>query len=204
MFSIFLKQSKLILTWGIILGLAALAVSLFLPRYYSADSQVLIISRDRNGVDPYTQVKSAERISENLIQVVKTTDFYGKVMESVLPFNHDRWTKLSDRDARKQWQKDVDANVVYNTGLMNIRVYSTTKDDAAALSAAVTDAVVSRGWEYVGGDVALKAVNSPLVSRFPSRPNYVLNFLGGFVIGLLFACFWVVRSARAVGYGKNI
>jgi len=204
MFTILAKHIRLIITWGIILGLAAGVVSLFLPKYYSATSQVLIISRDRNGVDPYTQSKSAERIGENLAQVVKTTDFYNKVINSSFAFNKERWTRLADRDARKQWNKDVNASMIYNTGLMTITVYSISKDDTLVLAQAATDAMVSNGWEYIGGDVALKAVNAPLVSRFPARPNYILNVLVGFLVGALFASFWVSRSTKHATYGKSL
>ncbi len=204
MFTILSKHIKLILTWGIILALAAGVVSLFLPKYYSATSQVLIISRDRNGVDPYTQSKSAERIGENLAQVVKTTDFYNKVINSSYAFDKERWTKLNDREARKQWNKDVNASMIYNTGLMTITVNSLSKEDALVFAQAATDAMVSNGWEYIGGDVALKAVNAPLVSRWPSRPNYILNVLVSFLAGALFASFWVSKSTKQVSYGKSL
>ncbi|MFA7653491.1 MAG: Wzz/FepE/Etk N-terminal domain-containing protein [Candidatus Magasanikbacteria bacterium] len=204
MFTVLLKHLRIIITWGIIFGLAVGVVSLFLPKYYSATSQVLIISRDRNGVDPYTQSKSAERIGENLSQVVATTDFYDKVMESAINFDKERWSALSERDARKQWQKDISGSMIYNTGLMNLTVYSITKEDTLALAKAATDVLVSRGWEYVGGDVALKAVNNPLVSRLPGRPNYIFNILAGFLLGVLIASFMVSHSFKHASYGKNL
>ncbi|MFA6486647.1 MAG: hypothetical protein WCT40_04780 [Candidatus Magasanikbacteria bacterium] len=204
MLNLFLKHIKLILTWGVLVAVAVLVVTLFLPKYYSATSQVLIISRGSAGVDPYTQAKSAERVGENLAQVVGTTDFYQKVMDSSFGFNKERWTKLSERDARKQWKQDVGATMVYNTGLMNLTVYSTSQADALAFSGAVTEAMVSRGWEYVGGDVALKAVNSPLVSRLPARPNYILDIALGFLAGIAFASYWVWRAGRHTLFGRGI
>ena len=81
MFHLFFKHSKIIFGWGLLVALLSLGVSLLLPHYYSAESRVIIISRDRSGIDPYTQAKSAERIGENLAQVMGTTDFYAKVVE---------------------------------------------------------------------------------------------------------------------------
>ena len=89
-----IKHSKLILTWAIIFGVLSGVVSLVFPKQYSADSQVLIISRDRTGVDPYTQAKSAERIGQNLVQIMKTADFYSKVFElNGASLNADQWKK---------------------------------------------------------------------------------------------------------------
>ncbi len=196
MLKVFVKHLRLIIVWGLIVGILSGGISLLFPMKYSAESQVLIISRDRTGVDPYTQVKSAERIGENLAQVMRTTDFYQKVMESTATFDRERWTNLSERKQRKEWQKDVVGGMVYGSSLLKITTYSESKDDAKALSDAVTGMVSSRGWEYVGGDVAIKSVNSPLVSSFPTRPNLLMNILVGFIAGVLLAGLWVYRSKR--------
>jgi len=199
MLSLLQKHLRLIISWGVVFALLSLLVSVFFPPYYSATTQVLIISRDRSGVDPYTQAKSAERIGENLAQIMQTTDFLNKVMTSgAASFDKTRWQNLSDRDLRKQWQRDVEGAMAYGSSLLNIKVYSRTKDDAKAFAIAVTETVSSRGWEYVGGDVAIKVVNDPLISRFPARPNYIINALVGFVLGLLLSSWWVVV------YRKNL
>ena len=188
------KYAKMILLWGVIFALVAGIGSLIWPKQYSATSQLLLISRDRTGVDPYTQAKSAERIGENLAEVLKTTDFYSKVFElSTATFDKTRWQNLTERNQRKQWQKDVQANMIYNTSLLSVSAYSKTQDDAVALSQAVTETLVNRGWEYVGGDVSLKVVNAPLVSRLPARPNILLNIALGFALGILLSGLWVAN-----------
>jgi len=186
----------------VVFALFSLLVSFFFLPYYSATTQVLIISRDRSGVDPYTQVKSAERIGENLAQVMRTTDFMAKVMASgAATFDKTRWEGLSDRKLRKQWQRDVVGSMSYGSSLLNIEVYSRSQDDAKNLSAAVTETISSRGWEYVGGDIAIKIVNDPLISRFPARPDYPTNAGVGFVLGALLSSWWVVAYKKSL-FGK--
>jgi len=193
------KHLKIIIVWGVIFAMLSLVVSLLFPSQYSASSQVLIITRDKTGVDPYTQIKSSERIGENLAQVMKTTDFYNKVMENTnVVFDKTRWQNLSDRDQRKNWKKDVQGSMVYGTGLLNITVYSGNQDDARAFSDAVTQTVTTRGWEYIGGDVTVKPVNNALVSRLPDRPNYLANTIIGFVLGVLLASWWTARYKRGM------
>jgi capsular polysaccharide biosynthesis protein len=196
MFEMLFRHSKLILVWGVLIAILSGAISLLFPWQYSAQSQVLIISRDRSGVDPYTQSKAAERIGENLAQVMKTENFMNKVMETPsATFDKNRWLSLNNRKQREKWPKDVVGEMLYGTSLMKITVYS-TKDDVLALASAVTETVVVHGWEYVGGDVAIKTVNSPIVSRWISKPNILLNSVLGFLAGIILSSAWVIKYKR--------
>ncbi len=196
MFAMLFHHAKLILVWGVFIALLSAGVSLMFPWQYSAESQVLIISRDRSGVDPYAQSKAAERIGENLAQVMQTDDFRNKVMNSPsASFDKTRWTDLTDRKQIKQWQKDVVGQMLYGTSLMKVTVYS-TKNDVLALASAITETLTTHGWEYVGGDVALKTVNQPIVSQWIAKPNILLNSLLGFLAGVILSSAWVVKYKR--------
>jgi len=189
-------HTRLIFVWGVLIAMLSVAVSLLFPWKYSAQSQVLIISRDRSGVDPYTQSKAAERIGENLAQVMQTDDFKGKVLENPsATFDKTRWSNLSDRKQKKQWQKDVVGQMLYGTSLMNITVYS-SKDDVLPLASAVTETLTTHGWEYVGGDVAIKTVNQPIVSQWITKPNIILNAVLGFFAGMVLSSAWVIKYKR--------
>jgi capsular polysaccharide biosynthesis protein len=193
---VLLKKIKLILIWGLVIAFLAAIITLFLPKQYSAQSKILIIARDRSGVDPYTQSKSAERIGENLALVINTSDFYNKVLNSTNEFNKDEWKNLDERKKRKKWAKDIKASVVYGTGIMNVDAYAKSKTDAVKLSKAIANSVASYGWEYVGGNVVLKVVSEPLEPKFPTRPNFVLNIVIGFIVGETLAVLWVMRYKK--------
>ncbi len=197
------KHWKLVFFWGIFFAALSVGVSLLLPRQYSAESQILIITRDRYGVDPYTQAKAAERVGENLAQIMKTADFYNKVMESELDFDRDYWKNMqTERLRRKNWQKNVQANVVYGTSLMKITAYSSSAKEVAKLSKAVTQTITNRGWEYVGGDVVIKVVGDSLASRWYARPNFVMNGLFGFLVGAFLAALWTIRYKKHHVFGS--
>lgn len=196
MLSVLQQHLKLLVVWGVLVALLAGGVSFLFPMQYSAVSQVLIISRDRSGVDPYTQAKAAERIGEDLSEVIKTTDFFNKVMISTATFNKDLWKTYTERDQRKQWQRDVKPEVVYGTSLIRLTTYASTQDEAKNFCNAVVQTLTSRGWEYVGGDVVFKQVDDPLVSKFPSRPNFAANALAGFVVGAALSALWILRYRR--------
>lgn len=190
------KHLALIIGWGVVVAILIAVVSLVLPASYGAESAVLIISRDRSGVDPYTQAKSAEQVGSNLVQVLKTDDFFHKVMASSFTFNKARWNRLNDRDRRKLWNRDVNATVVGGTSLLKITTYSFTSQDSLALARAVTETMAAQGGDYVGGDIAFKVVDNPLLSPWLRRPNVIFNTLGGLLAGMFLAVLWLVYYKR--------
>lgn len=182
---------------GLIVAAVCVGASFLLPLEYRADAQVLIISRSRFGVDPYTVVKSAERIGENIVQVVKTNDFYSKVMtQPNTTIDRSRFENIPERTKRKRWQKAVSASVVYGTGILNVNAYSTDPKQALSLAGAAAAALVGSAPEYVGGDVAIKIVNEPVVSRFPVRPNLPMNAVFGFGAGALLSFVLLLRKQQ--------
>lgn len=185
---------KFLIFGGVLFAIIFFALSFLLPKQYSGQSEVLIMTYNRGGVDPYTQAKSAERIGEDLAQVMGTTDFYKKVMAyEKSEIDKQSWFNLTERKQRKKWQDDVRAGMKYGTSLMQITTYAKTKEQTMELSKTVINTLVSRGWEYVGNDVTIKPVNDPLISNFPARPNLFLNAVIGFILGVFVFGWWVVR-----------
>ncbi|MFA6492480.1 MAG: Wzz/FepE/Etk N-terminal domain-containing protein [Candidatus Babeliales bacterium] len=183
--SIFRKW-KFILLVGIVIGILAGGLTFLFPMNYRADAQVLIISQSRSGVDPYTVVKSAERVGENIAEVMRTDDFFQKVKSQPgYTIDWSRFDKLNERDKRKLWNKTIAPSVVYGTGVLNVSAFDIKPDQAKQLAGASVDALSAKGWEYVGGDVQMKVVNSPVVTRWPVRPNVLVNVILGCIIGIL-------------------
>ncbi len=185
-FRIITKQWKVLFLTGIIVAGISAGISFLFPVEYRADAQVLIISKTRTGVDPYTTVKSAERVGENIAAVMETSDFYEKVKaQSAYAINWERFTNISERKRRKVWQKSIAPSVSYGTGVLNVSAYGPNKSEALQLAGASTRALVEQGWEYVGGDVTIKVINNPVVTKWPARPNMLANAIVGFMAGVL-------------------
>lgn len=189
-----IRRSRLIIFAGVVLAIVAAAVSLLFTLEYRADAQVLIMSKSRYGVDPYTAVKSSERVGENLLQVVKTNDFFLKVMNQPgYAIDKSRFENVSERVKRERWQKALSVSVVYGTGVLNVSAYNKNKASAEQLASAAAQALVDSGWEYVGGDVGFKLVNQAVATNYPVRPNLLLNAILGFVVGAVLMSILVLR-----------
>lgn len=192
--SVLKRRSKSLFGVGLIVAILALIFSLLLPLEYRADAQLLVVSKTRYGVDPYTAVKSAERVGENLEKIVKTDVFYNQVFaQPNYQLDANDFRGLTDRERRKKWEKTMHASVAFGTGVLNVSAYHTDPAQAKAYAAAAMDALVQNGWEFVGGDVTLKVINRPVVTSIPVRPNLVTNAIAGFLVGVLFAA---VRALR--------
>lgn len=187
------KRWKAIALAGLAVAFVSFVASVAIPPEYRADAQVLIISRSRYGVDPYTVVKSAERIGENLVQLVKTDDFYQKVAQPQNSLDLSRFLNVDERTRRKRWARSVNASVVFGTGVLNVSAYHRNPEEAERFAGAAAAALVAYGAEYVGGDVSLKIVNQPIATRFPARPNVLVNAVAGFVVGVLLMSLLAVR-----------
>jgi capsular polysaccharide biosynthesis protein len=188
------KRWKFLFIIGILVALVAGGLTLLFPLSYRADAQVLIISKTRTGVDPYTVVRAAERVGENIVQVMKTNDFYGKVKDQAnSQVDWKFFEQKNEREKRKLWQKTVVPSVVYGTGVLNVSAYHPDAMQSAYLANAAVNALAQKGWEYVGGDVEIKVVNSPVVTKWPVRPSVPMNAVLGFVVGILVGGLVVVK-----------
>jgi capsular polysaccharide biosynthesis protein len=191
------RRYKLVVLVGLFAATLSLLASFIFPLEYRADAQVLIISKSRSGVDPYTVVKSAERVAENIVAVMRTDDFYKKVVfESGRNLDTSRFDAVSERKKRKLWQKTLQTSVVYGTGVLNISAYHPSPAEAKRFASAAADTLAAKGWEYIGGDVTIKVVNEPVVSRFPVRPNLLINILAGFVAGIIVMGGLIIKRHR--------
>jgi len=185
--SLFLHH-RLKVFFGAVIGLVIfLVVSAFFSWEYSATARLLVIPSSSIGVDPYTAVKSAERISENLVQIVQTSSFFDRVLKTEPQFNFDAsiFSNLTERERREKWDKMIVTEVIPGTGLFSVTAYNKNRDTASAWANAVSFVLSTQGYEYTSSNVQIKIVDTPLVSRFITRPNFLLVGFLGLIIGFL-------------------
>lgn len=159
--------------------LLAILVSIFLPQEYAATTKLLVIPKVNLGVDPYTAVKSGERINQTLSEVIRTTSFFDKVM-SAAGFQIDQTPyHAAEQQKRRRWKRAVSPTVLSGTSLLSVTAFHTDQKQAEALAGAVAYVLQTQGTQYTGADVEIKIVDTPILSRFPVRPNYALNAIFG-------------------------
>jgi capsular polysaccharide biosynthesis protein len=169
---------------GVIGAAVAILLSLLRPLEYSSTTRILI-TQELGAVDAYTASRSAERIADDLASVVYTSTFFDKVMSSGYAIDSDYFSQ-DEIKRRTQWQDAVSASVSRSSGLLSITAYHTDVDQAEELATAVAYVLTTEGWTYTsGGNITVQVVDAPLDSRYPVRPNLLVNGFSGLVLGLL-------------------
>ncbi|MEK9183150.1 MAG: hypothetical protein AAB849_01430 [Patescibacteria group bacterium] len=188
---LFSHHRRFILTVAVIASAVVLLVSAFFPLKYSATTRLLIIPKSSLGVDPYTAVKSAERISENLAQIVFTTSFFDRVTRAGFSLDLSAFNNVSEIQKRKLWKKMVAPQVLRGTALLGITVFHADKEQAKNWASAAAYTLQTQGFEYTGGNVDIKIVDTPVLSRWPVKPNFLMNGFLGLVFGSILGMIWV-------------
>lgn len=166
-------------------GVVALSLifSLIQPFQYSAKTRVLVIPAS-GGMDAYSALKSAEAIGENISQIIYTTSFFDKVIQKEKNIQN-IWSS-EEVKKRKQWQEMAKTEVIYGTGMVDITVYHKDKEQAALIASTIVNVLSEEGRNYFGmAGLQITMVSSPLLSRYPVKPNLLLNTLMGLLLGLL-------------------
>lgn len=173
----------------------SLLLSLTQPILYSSTVRLLVIQRSALTLDPYTALKSAERIGDNLSQIIYTSTFFDKVLDSGFDIDAKVFS-MDERKKRKQWQKMVRTQVARGTGMLKIDVLHKDKEQATQIANAIAYVLTIEGWEYIGGDLQIRLVDAPLQSRFPVKPDFLLNSIMGLIFGLILGVAYVILRAE--------
>lgn len=173
---------KKILLFAVVTALFGIGSSLLFPLEYSSTMRLLMIQRQLSDSDPYTAMKGAEQVSENLSQIIFTTSFYDKVMAAKFNVDQDYFSQ-DERKRRKKWTDMIETSVTRGSGILQVTVYHEDAAQATQIAQAIAFVLTTEGWQYVGGDLQVKQVDEPLQSRWPTRPNIPGNAVTGLVLG---------------------
>ena len=167
-----------------LLGLVlALIISFVQPLKYSSTARLLILQDVGAGTDAYTASRSEERIADNLSTLVYTSTFFDQVIDAGFSIDESIFPDDPSKQ-RKEWGRTVKATVARGSGLLSVTAYHRDIDQAEQLVRAIAFVLTDRVGEYTsGGDVSVRLVDEPLNSRWPVKPNVLVNLLSGFVLG---------------------
>jgi capsular polysaccharide biosynthesis protein len=178
--------------------------NLYLYPEYRSTVQLLIIQNQNQKLDAYTAVKSAQELGKNLSEVIYTTSFFDKVMSA--GFSIDNVFPADENKKRQMWRNMIETEVIPETGILKINVYHPQGKQAAQIAQAIAYILITQGQEYHGGgsDIQIKMVDSPLTSKYPVRPNILLNSFAGLIFGFVLAIMYIIlKESRKIEKEKN-
>ncbi len=172
----------------------ALAFSLVQPLKYSSTVKLLITQTNTTGLDPYTAIKSTERIAQNLSELVYTSAFFDAVVND--PSVDATYFPTDDLQKRKAWEQTIATAVSPGTGLMTVTAYHPNRDQATTLAVRAAKELAVEAPNYFGFSVRAQVIDAPIPSQFIAKPDFVTNGVFGAVAGLLIGLAWVLWKVR--------
>lgn len=197
-FTILQRRKKTVIGITILTVLLIFILTIIQPLRYSSTIGVHIIQKTSPAVDVFSALKSAERISTELAVLIYTPAFYDRVMAAGFNIDKNSFSPV-ERVKRKQWKNMIDTQVVYGTGILRVVVYHQDQKQATEIARAITYVLTTQAREFTAAqDVEIKMIETPLVSRWPVKPNILLNLAIGVILGLALGIGIAVLSSRPV------
>jgi len=178
----------------LIVVLFSLIATLIMPFKFGSSVSILVNQKSGFSIDAYSASKSEERVANKLAQVVYTSSFLDKVLQYDTEIDRNYFSS-DERERRKDWKSTIDADVPVGLGQLNLTIYHTDPAQAYLISDAAAKVLIRDRSEFIGiGDVELKILEYPLVSKYPLKPNIFLNFGLSIVVGIILAFAYIVLT----------
>lgn len=176
----------------------ALLISFIQPLRYSSTVRLLVLQDSGPSTDAFTASRSEELIAEKLSTIIFTTTFFNQVMNAGFDINRGQFPD-DDFDRRKEWEDTLDATVSRGRGILTIDAFHTNVDQAEQIALAVGSVLSQQANEYTsGGNVDVRMIDAPLNSRWPVKPNILVNGFSGLILGGLAGTTYILFRAQKV------
>jgi len=172
--------------------LIAVLATVSQPFKYGSSVKLLTVYSFKENTDPYVTSKSNEYLSNLLSRIVYSNSFFEKVKKS--GFNIDKtYFKGDDRKQMKIWAKTVKSRNVIGTGVIELDVYHTNREQAEQIARAITFIIQTEHSQYhgYGKNVEIKILDKPMTSKYPVKPNILLNLMLAISFGSMFAIVYI-------------
>lgn len=155
------------------------------PLKYRADSRILVVQKMGQMSDAYSVSRSNQYIGNILAQVVNSDTFYIDVMSS--GYLNPEIFSLDNVKRKKQWESTVKTRAISDTGMINIYTYHQNKAIASQLNESIANTLKYKNSQYhgMGDNVEIKIIDNTTVSKWPVKPNIIINLLLGIIAGLV-------------------
>ncbi len=184
-----LKNIKVVILITLIAVLITLGISFLQTPKYESSTKLITVFNQGN-IDPYTAGKTSDYISNILSEVIYSNSFIDSVFKSQF---HLKDTLGNNAETRaKNWKDMVKVQTKQNTGIINIDVYNTDRNQADQFSQAIAYTIINNGQLYYGtnDNVVIKVIDGPATTQNWAEPkigrNAGLGLIAGLIVGLTF------------------
>jgi len=162
-----------------------LYINFFLPHYYRASSEFLIVQKQNPNIDAYTAIKGSEQLAYTFKQVVLSPAVFDRIFK--LNFDIENNYFGTDQEKMiKKWQKTIAIETLPNTGILKIGVFHPEQKQAQQISEALAYIINNERGQFLGDnpEISIVSLSKSIISNKTVKPNALANTFLGFVAGI--------------------
>ncbi|MEA3317730.1 MAG: hypothetical protein U9R54_07205, partial [Bacteroidota bacterium] len=188
------EAGTLALILAVLLAITAI-ITFSQPLRYEANNK-LLIQQDVSKFDPYNIFKINEYYNNLVKEIIHSESLYKQVLDSGYDINPN-YFKNTRKKQIKTWDKTIDI-VSTNIGTIEIKVYHPNSKEAQQILLAITDILVNKNSQYQNLDenIDIKIINQITISKYPVKPNTILNFVYTIIIATLISLLYIYYKSE--------
>jgi hypothetical protein len=188
------EAGTLALILAVLLAITAI-ITFSQPLRYEASNK-LLIQQDISKFDPYNVFKINEYYNNLITEIVHSESFFKQVMNSGYDINPN-YFKNTRKQQIKTWDKTIDI-VSTDIGTIQIKVYHPNSKEAKQILLAVTDVLINKNSQYknLDNNIDIKVINQITISKYPMKPNIILNFIYTIIIDILISLLYIYYKSE--------
>ncbi len=182
-----------------------LYINFFLPHYYQAQGQFLIVQKQSPTIDAYTAIKGSEQLAYTFKQIVLSPAFFERVSMSKFDIKTIYFGQ-EPKKIIKKWQKTAMVETIPNTGILKINVFHSDQKEAQKISQAISYIISNERHLFLGDnqEINMLILGKTIVSNKTVKPNAIANTFFGLMAGLSISAGLIVLFPNKNLYKKDV
>lgn len=167
------------------------------PLKYKATTKILVTQSFGPASDAYSVSKSNQFVSNVLAQIIYSDIFFDDVLKSGYSIDKNYFS-TNENKRKEQWQDMIQPIVLNDAGVIVINTYHPDKYQVNQINQAVAYTLKTKHTQYhgFGTKISVKVIDKSITSRFPVKPNVILNALFGIVAGIALGVIFVYLNPK--------
>lgn len=170
---------------GLLLAALSFLFVVVTQKNFRAGTDLLVVQNQNGFTDYYALSKSADFLTNVLVQSIYSEKFISEVKNTdlvSLPFVSDN--KL---DAMKEWERIVKVSRDPNLGMVHIDVFANDQGQTVEISNAIINILTNKSYLFLGSgqDLQVRVLSGPIWEKNPSVSQIAITMFGGFFLGAI-------------------
>jgi capsular polysaccharide biosynthesis protein len=204
-YKLLIRHTKTAILAGLFLGAISFLFLVTTQKNFRSSTDVLIVQNQEGPSDYYAMSRSADYLSNVLMESVGSEKFLSEVIASGKVSSDFIFGDKAERI--RQWQKIIIVKKNSNVGIVNVKIFGNTQKQTAEISEGVLDVLINKSSMFLGRgqNLEVRVLSGPIIDKNPSLGQIIFTSAGGFLVGLILVFMWIIyREQMRILKGEDI